>query len=261
MASRTNHRRIIFIFTLFVIALVAMIYWAASFRRPPLSEVFPLGEMRVGVDPSYPPFAVITENDLLGLDIDLANAIGDELGIPVRFVLLGFDGLYDALYTNQVDVLISALPIDNARLGRVIYTDPYFNAGLVFVTPQDSRIENIQAIAGHSLAYEYGSLGHSEANLWLRRVLAFDPHPYELQAYALDSVRLNQSDAALVDAIAAGLYRHAHPTWQSNRSQVSDLLFAAAIRHDELARATLINDAIKQLFERGEIQRIIARWL
>ena len=64
--------------------------------------------MRIGVDASYPPFAVATADDLFGLDIDLGSALGERLGIPVRFVNMGFDGLYDSLRADQVDVVISA---------------------------------------------------------------------------------------------------------------------------------------------------------
>ncbi len=180
--------------------------------EPDAYEIFPMAEIRVGVDASYPPFAVATADDLFGLEIDLARAIGARIGLPVRFVNLGFDGLFDALTTDQVDVLISALPIDMARIGAVHYTQPYFNAGLVLVSAGDYT--SMRDLPGHRLAYEYGSTAESEVRLWLRRVQPFDLLPLETPAAALDAVRSGAADAALVDAITARLYLRDHAAWE-----------------------------------------------
>src|SRR5262245_61249918 len=94
--------------------------WSSVERPgPPVKELFPYGEMRIGVDASYPPFAVATATDLFGLDIDLGRALAERLDVPVRFVNMGFDGLYDSLKNDQVDVLLSALLIDFSKTGSV----------------------------------------------------------------------------------------------------------------------------------------------
>ena len=54
---------------------------------------------------------MVTSPPLEGFDIDLASAIATDLGLTAEFVYFGYDGLYDALQTEQVDVLISALVI------------------------------------------------------------------------------------------------------------------------------------------------------
>ncbi len=257
MAARTQWLIAFLVITGIIAATTLLI----TPRPPSLAELFPSGQIRVGVDPSYAPFAFYIGDDIQGLDIDLAWAIGNDLGIPVRLVALGFDGLYDALITDQVDVLISALPIEVSRLDRVIYTNPYFNAGLVLVSPHDSPILSMRDLAGLRLAYEYGSTAHTEVNRWLRRIRPFVSQPYELESYALDAVRLGDADAALVDAISAGLYARDHAEWTIQQAQVTDLLYAAAVRADYPARVTVLNESIKRLFERGELQQIIARWL
>src|SRR5262245_44631595 len=63
------------------------------------------GVLRVGLDPTYPPFETADDGELRGLDVDLARALAAELGLEVQFVYFGYDGLYDALLSNQVDVL------------------------------------------------------------------------------------------------------------------------------------------------------------
>src|SRR5210317_512895 len=57
------------------------------------------GVLRVGLDPTYPPFEVSDGDGAVGLDIDLANALASELGLNSEFIYFGYDGLYDALAT------------------------------------------------------------------------------------------------------------------------------------------------------------------
>ncbi|MFN3761678.1 MAG: transporter substrate-binding domain-containing protein, partial [Anaerolineae bacterium] len=63
------------------------------------------------MDASYPPFESIDgEGNLVGLDVDLGRELAARLGVEAHFVAnLSYDGLYDALTADQVDVLISAL--------------------------------------------------------------------------------------------------------------------------------------------------------
>ena len=237
--------------------------WSSIVRPlPPAKVLFPYGEMRVGVDASYPPFAVAAaDGSMSGLDIDLAKALAQELSIPLRFINLGYDGLYDALRTDQVDVLISALLINPVRRDDVIYSQPYFEAGLVLVREADSEIENMRDLPGHRLAIEFGSLGQTEAQRWLRRILPFEVLPYELPEYALDAARLAQADAALVDNIAARLYLREQSEWEPRLTPVTSVPFAIATRIDRGDRAAVLGAALQKLIDDGTLETIIERYL
>lgn len=242
-----------------ILAVVLFVLRWTSIERagPPLRAIFPYGEMRVGIDASFPPFAVAIGDAFSGLDVDLARAIGERLGVPVRFVNLGYDGLYDALRVDQVDVLISALVIDPSRRDDVLYTTPYFNAGLVLVSDIDSPFATMDAMPGHALAFEFGSLADAEARKWLRRVLPFETRPYELTEDALDAVRLDEADAALVDAISARLYLRDHPGWQAQVNAVTDTWYAAATRIDRGQTWAAISHSIDALIADGSIEKLI----
>jgi len=227
---------------------------------PPLRELFPYGEMRVGVDASYPPFAVATANDLFGLDIDLGRALAERLRVPIRFVNMGFDGLYDSLKADQVDLVISALLIDLSRMGEVRYTQPYYNAGLMLVSDANNPVNSMRDLPGRSLAYEFGSEADIVARGWLRRIAPFDTRPYELPTYALEASRLGEADAALVDATSVHLYLREHPDWAVASQYVTDSLYAIAVRLDRGRTWNAVNQALQSLADDGTLETIIQRW-
>jgi ABC-type amino acid transport substrate-binding protein len=228
---------------------------------PPIYELFPYGELRIGVDASYPPFAVATADDLFGLDIDLGRALGERLGIPVRFVNMGFDGLYDSIRADQVDMVISALHVESFRMDEVRYTRAYFNAGLVLVSNADSPIKGMDSIAGRALAYEFGSEADAQSRLWSRRIAAFETQPYELPEYALDAVRLGIADATLVDAVSFRLYRRDYPDWNHHATYVTNDHYAVAIRIDRWEMWQTVNVALKAIAKDGTLEAILRRWL
>lgn len=238
--------------------LIGLFEWRDSLP-PSLESAFPSGTMLIGVDATYPPFAVDNGQELYGIDIDLGNALAERMDIPVRFVNIGFDGLYDALIDGQVDVIISALLVNSSRTDDVRYTQPYFDNGLLLVTNQND-LQSMRDLPSHSLALEYGSNAHSEANFWMQRLEPFTIMPYELPQYALDAVRLNESDSALVDTTTYWLYLSEHSEWQSNAHRIDNAFYAIATRHDREETWVWVNSTLGQLKRDGSVQAIIDRW-
>ena len=163
--------------------------------------------LHVGLDPTFPPFAVTDGNDVWGLDVDLAEALAQDMGLTTEFTYFGYDGLYDALFTEQVDVLISALVIVPERMKDFAYTDSYFDAGQVLVVNNGTQIYAPADLNGRSLAVELGAQGHVLATTWQRKVTGLDIEAYDSAEEALSSLAAGEVDAALVDHVGARLYR------------------------------------------------------
>src|SRR5690606_23958432 len=66
-------------------------------------------DLYVGLDPSYPPFAEWTPERIEGIEADIAREIARRLDVEPQLLIMGYDGLYDALYTGYVDFVIAGL--------------------------------------------------------------------------------------------------------------------------------------------------------
>jgi ABC-type amino acid transport substrate-binding protein len=118
----------------------------------------------------------------------------------------------------------------------------------------------MEQLAGHALAYEFGSNADALARRWLRRIAPFETQPYELPNHALDAVRIGSADAALVDSISARLYLREH-NWQANLSTITNNWYPIAVPIDEVARWEALNKALRALDQDGTLDRIIDEWL
>jgi polar amino acid transport system substrate-binding protein len=224
------------------------------------------GVLRVGLDPTYPPFEVTGEADVSGLDVDLANALASELGLNSEFVYFGYDGLYDALATEQVDILISALVIVPGRTRDFAYSEPYFNAGEILVVAVESEdIVGMADLNGRRLAVELGAQGHVEATEWSKRLADLAIQPYGSAAEAVTAVVDGQADAALVDNISGRLFLKDRPSVQPLLRRLPQPVtvepYALVVRIEDEMLLEKVDNAIFSLTATGELDTIISRWL
>jgi len=221
------------------------------------------GVLRVGVDPTFPPFAAADGPETWGLDIDLARALAAELGLEPQFTYFGYDGLYDALATRQVDVLISALVVAPERTADVAYTDSYFDAGQVLIVPTGLAIAGEAGLDGHTLAVELGALGHVAAQAWQRRQPSLVVATYGSVDEALAAVADGAADAALVDGVGGRLYLRDHTDSSLLRLDppVVSEPYAVAVRIGERTLHRRLNEALDGLARSGRLEEIADQWL
>lgn len=221
------------------------------------------GVLRVGLDPTFPPFEVTADPGVEGLDVDLARALASELGLEVKFVYFGYDGLYDALATEQVDVLISALVIVPERMRDFAYSEPYFNAGEILVAPADSPIEDMAGLDGKRLAVELGAQGHVQATQWAKRLPNLAVLPYPSADEALDAAAAGEADAALVDGVSGRLYLQGRldSTLARAREPVTVEPYAMVVRIEDEVLLARLDEALSSLTAAGELDSLVANWL
>lgn len=216
------------------------------------------GLLRVGLDPTYPPFEFHDGQTVQGLDVELANILAADLGLTAQFTSFGYDGLYAALETEQVDVLISALVIQEEKMADFAYSEPYFNAGQMLIVPAGSPITTIEELSGRSLAVELGAEGHVLAVRYTRRLPNLTVQTYPTANEALGSVVSGRDSAAIVDAISAKMYP-AGITIAPTPLTVEP--FALVVRIDDRELLQHLNNSLANLVQSGQLTTLTDKWL
>lgn len=218
--------------------------------------------MRVGLDPTFPPFENDDGQGLDGLDVDLARALADDLGLQVEFTYFGYDGLYDALAADKVDVLISALVIVPGRMRDFAYSDSYYDAGEILIMAADAvGIESKDDLSGHTLAVELGARGHVEATAWERRLTDLVILPYNSSAEAMAAVAAEEADVALVDSVSGRLYLMTRPGLRRSERPATSEPYAMVVRADDMVLLTKLNERLADLRSSGRLEQIVSKWL
>jgi ABC-type amino acid transport substrate-binding protein len=292
---------------LFVICHFLFVIYLPACTRPDdtWDRLRETGVLRVGMDASFPPFETIApDGTLVGFDVDLARELARRLGpgvseaegpalpapsvaegsgaegIEVQFVAnLPYDGLYDALAVGRVDVVISALVVNPARMADFAYSIPYFDAGQVLVVravgtrieePGPEPVAEMTDLGGRTRAVEFGTLGDLEARKWARRLSDLTVVPYQTAAEALAAVAAREADAALVDHVSAlaattRTLRVSEDPKGFELAIVGDPIieepYAVAVHRGSRHLLRAINRALAEMQADGSLEALTGRWL
>lgn len=91
-------------------------------------------DITFAMEPSYPPFEFTNEKgDIVGFDVDVANAICKEIQATCKFKGESFDALIPNLKAKRFDAAISAMDITETRAKQVLFSDAYYDSTASYV--------------------------------------------------------------------------------------------------------------------------------
>jgi glutamate transport system substrate-binding protein len=118
------------------------------------------GEITIGVKFDVPPFGAKnpTSGDVEGFDIDLAQAIADELGAEPKYIEALSDNRIAFLKDGTADLILSTMTITAERDEEIDFSEPYFVAkGRILVKKDDTSIKGVDDLAGKNVCTALGS--------------------------------------------------------------------------------------------------------
>jgi polar amino acid transport system substrate-binding protein len=139
-------------------------------------ETLDEGVLSVGTDAPFPPFEISTPDkpDFGGFDIDVMNAIAEELGLEAQYTNTGFNTIFRDTANGLFDTAAAASTITAERERVVDFTDPYYEAQQALLVPEDSDIASVEDLSGTVVGAQDGTTGEAYANdetasRWSRR--------------------------------------------------------------------------------------------
>ena len=116
---------------------------AATATTDKLQEIKDSGKLVMGTSADYPPYEwhLIKDgkDEIIGFDIDIAQAIADELGVELEVKDMDFDGLIPALTTGKIDIIIAGMNATEERKQSVDFTDVYYTqTDIVVIRKEDA---------------------------------------------------------------------------------------------------------------------------
>ena len=88
----------------------------------------------------FPPYEYYEGEEVVGIDVDIAKAVAEELGMELKIEDMAFDSVIPAVSSGKADIALAGLTVTDERKENLNFTDTYAKATQVIIVKEDSAI-------------------------------------------------------------------------------------------------------------------------
>ena len=213
---------------------------------------------------NYRPFEYHDEktNKIIGYDIDVAEAIAKNIGVPLVIQEMQFTGLIPSLQNGQADFVIAAMYITPQRREIVDFAEPYMDTGMtVVVRKDDNAIKGPNDLNGKTVGVKAGAtsekvvqdMNAKGAKITIKSYKETVDHNLDLQNGRLD--------AAVNDLLNQLEYNKTNPALKVVGEPFTKAQLGIAVKKGDKELLALINTVLKELKQSGESDKLYKKWL
>lgn len=224
------------------------------------------GKLILGLDDSFPPMGFRDDADnIVGFDIDLAEAVCQKLGVELVLQPIKWDAKEHELNTKSIDCIWNGFSVTPERMENLTMSIPYMENSISIVVVNGSGITSKADMAGKSLAVQGGSSAeealNSEENREFRESLGEVNGSFKDYVTALMDLETGNSDAVLMDSVVANyMINEAGKDFVVLDDNLVAEEYAIGFRKGEEALAEAINEALRELKADGTVEKISTKW-
>ncbi len=158
--------------------------------------------LRVGVTSDAPPLVYRTNNTVVGLEADFAKRLGKFTGKRVEFIEVDRDKKISALLNDEIDIIMSAMSITNAREYQIAFTAPYLRSGqILLVRLKDKAKFSTGIYSLMNSSHVIGTIKNTTGDLFITKTInGAKVKQFKTTSSAVQALIAKKIDALVYDA-------------------------------------------------------------
>ena len=216
------------------------------------------GTLVMGTNATFPPYEYYEGDKIVGIDAEVAQAIGDKLGMDVTIEDMDFTSLITAVQTGKVDMVMAGMTVTPDREENVNFSDSYAKGIQSIIVTEDSEIASPDDLEGHKIGVQESTTGH---------IYCADKYgednviSYTAGANAVEALKAGKVDAVVIDNEPAKAFVEANEGLKLLDTAYTEEEYAIAIAKDNTELLDKVNAALKELKDDGTLDEIIAKYI
>lgn len=229
----------------------------AESTAPPATEA---NVVRIATESNFKPFSYLdNQGNLVGFEIDLANAMCQQMQATCEITSHDWDGLIPSLNANRFDAIMAGMSITDERKQVVDFSEPYFNNTLVLVAKKDKPV-TIVDVNGKNVAVQQATVS---AQYLANNYPAAIVKAYDKQDNAYLDLVAERVDFMLSDIVPMldWLQTENGSSFEVKGDEIDiDDKVAIAVRKGDAETLNKFNTALQALKANGEYDKIVAKY-
>lgn len=218
------------------------------------------GTLVVGLDDTFAPMGFRDENDeIVGFDIDLAKAVGEELGIKVEFKPIDWDAKDGELKSKKIDCVWNGMSWTKDRDKSMSLSYKYMNNKIIVMSADNNiNIKDSSELSN----YKISTQADSSALDGLKADKNYDKFKDNIKEYkdyaaAYLDMKAGRVDVMVIDKVMG---EYTYPELKTSDYIFMDDFYAIGFRKGDKELTAKVNEALKMIMDNGKGKEISQKW-
>ncbi len=213
--------------------------------------------LNVGIDATFPPFAYLQGEEIVGFDVDLAGEIAKRLEKELKITQMSYNEIYEKINEPEIDIIVSAIIPNQEKSKTVDFSDPYYTLEYTLITLATSKL----AIGNDFISKKIGIIKSEIENLDPEFLLNYSVGKYDDAVALIKALKSQEVDGILISApIGIRILRDDPDSYKFIEKIKSEASYSIIIKKGT-GLTERINEILKEINADGTFQEIYNEWL
>ncbi len=216
------------------------------------------GKLIMSTNAAFPPYEMTTDDGgFEGIDVEIAGAIAEKLGLDLQIDDMDFDAALLAVQNGKSDIVMAGVSVTEERLLVMNFSDSYAT-GIQSVIVKEGSDVTMDNLGEKMIGTQRGTTGYiyASGDYGEDHVTAYDNG-----ASAVQALMNGQVDCVIIDNAPAQEFVSANPGLVLLDGAWVEESYAIGVGKDNTALLDAINTALAELTADGTVQAIIDKYI
>lgn len=226
------------------------------------------GKLIMATNAQFPPYELVSDGEgfngtgFEGIDVEIASAIADKLGLELQIDDMEFDSALVAVQNDAADVVLAGLSYSEERDEVLDFTDSYATGVQVVIVKEGSDV-TMDNLGEKMIGTQRGTTGYIYASDTPENGGYGEDHvsAYDNGATAVQALVNGQVDAVIIDEAPAKEFVAANEGLTILPGNWVEEQYCAAVNEGNTALQNAINTALNELMDDGTVQEILDKYI
>lgn len=240
-------------------------------ETPNVDAIKEAGKIVMLTNAAFPPYEYLgNDNEVAGVDADIAARIAKELGVELEIVNMDFDGIIPSIQQGSGDLGVAGITVRPDRLEQVDFSINYVDAAQYMIVPKDSSIKTLADLDGKVIGVQQGTTGDLFASApmayeWdeegnaTKTATAKDIKRYKSGAEAAMDMINGNLDAVVIDDKPADAIVAQYADLVKVDEKLTEEQYAIAIAKDKQDLVDVVNKVLQEMIDDGSLADSLAK--
>ncbi len=222
------------------------------------SSAFAGKTLIMATNAEFAPYEYHDGNDIVGIDVEIAKAICEDMGATLSITDIAFDSIIPEVQSGKADFAAAGMTVTEDRKTQVDFSDSYATGVQSVIVPEDSEIASLDDLNGKQIGVQQGTTGdlYSTDDFGEDSIQRFSKGADAVQALSTGKI-----DAVIIDNKPAQVFVSENEGLKILETPYAEEHYAIAVKKDNTELLDAINASIASLQESGKLDEIVAKYI